>query len=303
MNAKLRRDLLASLLVLTPLAAIYLLPPDTSLAEIRKSGALTACLPDRYPPLVTGDSSKPGLEIELLRALAGELHLALETIAEPAMTRDFNPRNWRLTRAECAVIGGGIVGSAATRAFLDTTQSYAESGWTLIARDPAADLAGKRVGVLTSLATLDRVALASDLRARSAEILLVTSPEALVAGLAGRRFDAAISERLLAQSLDLPPDFRIAPLPGTLGHAPLVLGLWKGDLTLKRALARAFDALDRAGTLAAIRGRYGATSLMTQQQTGEQLLGRGEQAAHKPEPGEPQHDHAGGEMQPADRAG
>ena len=63
MNAKLRRDLLASLAVLTPLAFVYLLPPDTSLAEVRNSGALTACLPDRYPPRVTGDAARPGLEI------------------------------------------------------------------------------------------------------------------------------------------------------------------------------------------------------------------------------------------------
>ncbi len=261
MNAKLRRDLLGSLAVLTPLAAIYLLPPDTSLAEVRQAGALTACLPDRYPPLVTGDAARLGLEIELLRALAGELNLTLETRSKPAMIRDFNPRDWRLTRAECAVIGGGVVGSATTRAFLDTTPSYADSGWALIARDPGADLAGQPVGVLASLATLDRVALASDLRARSAEIVLVASADELVAGLAAHRFAAGVTERLLAESLTLPPDLRIAPMPGTLGHAPLVLGLWKGDLTLKRAITGAFDSLDKNGTLAAMRARYGVTPL------------------------------------------
>jgi polar amino acid transport system substrate-binding protein/cystine transport system substrate-binding protein/membrane-bound lytic murein transglycosylase F len=261
MNAKLRRDLLASLLVLTPLALIYLLPPDTSLAEARKAGALSACVPERYAPLVTGDPAKPGIEIELLRALAEALDLRLETSVEPAMARDFNPRNWRLTRAECQVIAGGIVGSDATRGFLDTTPSYVESGWALIARDAAAGIENRRVGVLTSLATLDRVDLASALRAEHAEAVIVPSAAALVAGLADKSFAVAVTERLLAQSLSLPPGWQVRPLPGPLGHVPLVLGLWKGDLTLKRALAGAFDRLDRAGTIAAIRARYGAAPL------------------------------------------
>src|SRR3954470_11646646 len=188
MNAKLRRDLLASLLVLTPLAAIYLLPPDTSLAEARKGGALRACVPERYAPLVTGDAAKPGIEIEVLQALADALDLRLETSVEPAMARDFNPRNWRLTRAQCQVIAGGIVGSDATRGFLDTTQSYVESGWAVIAREPGAKLETLRIGVLTSLATLDRVALASALRAEHAEAVIVTSSDALVTGLADKRF-------------------------------------------------------------------------------------------------------------------
>ena len=37
------------------LGAVYLLPPDTSLGEVRKAGVLRACMPPNYPPLVTGD--------------------------------------------------------------------------------------------------------------------------------------------------------------------------------------------------------------------------------------------------------
>jgi len=257
MNAKLRRDLLACLAVLTPLGLIYLLPPDSSLAQIREAGALRACVPERAPPLVTGDPEKPGIEIELLQALSKTLDLRLETNVEPAMTRDFNPRNWRLTRAECQVIAGGIIGSDATRAFLDTTPPYAESGWALIARDPGAAVDHARIGVLASASTLDRVALASLLRSRQDEAVLVTSAAELLAGLADQRFAAAVTERLLAQSLSLPPGWQVAPLPGPLGHAPLVLGLWKGDLSLKRALVGAFEKLDREGAIAAILRRYG----------------------------------------------
>ena len=303
MNAKLRRDLLASLAVLTPLAAIYLLPPDTSLAEVRETGALRACVPDRRPPLVSGDAERPGIEIEILRALAGSLGLRLETNVEPTMARDFNPRNWRLTRAQCEIIGGGLVGSDATRGFLETTPPYAESGWAVIAHETDPALDGRRIGVLAGLSTFDRVALASALRARDAETVILASPQDLATGLAEGRFDVAVTERLLAQSLALPAGWQISALPGTLGRAPLVFGLWKGDLTLKRAIVGAFDRLDRAGTLAAIRARYGAGASLSQQQSAEPRFGRREQALQQPEGGEQQHQQPGIELRAPQQPG
>ena len=46
------------------------------------------------------------------------------------------------------------------------------------------------------------------------------------------------------------------PMPDALGSYPVVLGLWKGDLTLKRAMVAAIDRLQRDGTIAAIVARY-----------------------------------------------
>ena len=50
------------------LGAVYLLPPDTALQQVRAAGALRVCLPPSYPPLVTGDPSAPGIDVELLQA-------------------------------------------------------------------------------------------------------------------------------------------------------------------------------------------------------------------------------------------
>src|SRR3954465_1019298 len=90
------------------LGAVYLLPPDTSLDEVRKAGVLRACMPPSYPPLVTGDRDAPGIDVEMLQALAKNLGVSLIISSNPAIGQDFNPRNWHVTRAQCEVLGGGV---------------------------------------------------------------------------------------------------------------------------------------------------------------------------------------------------
>src|SRR6202035_4065710 len=146
-----RRDVITFAGVFGLLGAVYLLPPDTSLREVRAAGTLRVCLPPSYPPLVTGDPAAPGIDIEMLQAIARDLGVRLATIVNPAMGRDFNPRAWRITRAQCDVLAGGVVGSATTRSFLDTTPAYAITGWAWLAPHPAEDLQGRRVGVLVGV--------------------------------------------------------------------------------------------------------------------------------------------------------
>ncbi len=45
-------------------------------------------------------------------------------------------------------------------------------------------------------------------------------------------------------------------MPAELGRYPVVLGLWKGDLTLKRAIVSAMERMRRSGELATIVARY-----------------------------------------------
>ena len=53
-------------LALGLLLAVYLLPPDTSLAEVKRVGVLKVCIPTEHPPLVTGKADSPGFDVELL---------------------------------------------------------------------------------------------------------------------------------------------------------------------------------------------------------------------------------------------
>jgi ABC-type amino acid transport substrate-binding protein len=245
---------LSYLFIFAPLAAVYLLPPDTSLQEVRRAGILRACVPYLYPPLVTADAAAPGIDIELLDGVAKKLAVRLDLSRNEAMGRDFNPRSWHVTRAQCEVLGGGIVASPETRSFLETSPPYEETGWAFIEPMPLAAIEGRRAGVLAGTSGLDRIALARYLRERKVELTIVPNAPDLATGLRDRRFDFAVAERLLADQIAAREGWQVewAPLP----RYPLVIGLWKGDLTLKRAIVGALAQLERDGETAAILGRY-----------------------------------------------
>ena len=273
------------------LGAVYLLPPDTSLGEVRKAGVLRACLPASYPPLVTGDRDAPGIDVEMLQALAKNLGVSLIISSNPAIGQDFNPRNWHVTRAQCEVLGGGVVASPLTKSFLETTAPYAQTGWALVGPTLPADLQGRRVGVLTGVSGLDRLALSSYLRARNAELTITPDVVEFVAGLRDGRFDIGITEWLLAGQLAAGNGWSVAWMPAELPRYAVALGLWKGDLTLKRAIADGLEKLRRDGEVARIIARYlGArakgdavrsipsANLFAQDRTCEHAIGRREQA-------------------------
>lgn len=255
------RDALGALPILAVLAAVYLLPPDTSLGEVRRAGVLHVCMPPLSPPFVTGATTAPGIDVEILRALAGDLGLTLAIVPEPAMGRDFNPRGWHLTRAACEILAGGVVASPMTRSFLETSPSYAETGWGLLrlpGAPPAAlaDLRSRKIGVFAPPSGLERTAIASLLRAAQAQVTILASADTLAAGLREGRFEAGVTEKLNADLLATREGFAVDWFPGDLPRYPVAFGLWKGDLTLKRAVADAMERRMHDGTVTGILGRY-----------------------------------------------
>lgn len=271
-----RRDVISFAVVFGLLGAVYLLPPDTALREVRAAGTLRVCLPPSYPPLITGDPTSPGIDIELLRAIARELGLHLTIVVNPAMGKDFNPRSWRITRAQCEVLAGGVVGSATTRSFLETTPAYATTGWAWLSPRPGAEWPGRRIGVLTAVAGLDRVALAAWLRGQKAQVTVTLGATDLVQGLKDGRFAIGVTERLLAEELATPLGWAVGWMPADLERYPIVFGLWKGDLTLKRAIVAAMQRIQHSGEMAAIRERYIPGTSLAKDNAAESGLSRGE---------------------------
>ncbi len=255
------RDFGGLAFVVALLALVNFLPPDTSLSEVRSVRTLRVCVPISYPPLVTGDPERPGIDIELLEAVADRLGVAMSVNQNQAMGRDFNPRNWRLTRAQCQVVAGGVVDSPLTRSFLDTGPAYAETGWAVLAPAPLSDLRGLNIGAVATISGLDRISLASYLRSRDVNVGVVPRPAELVSGIAEGRFDGGITEALLAGQLATDNGWSATLLPVDFSRYHLVFGLWKGDLTLKRAIVSAFDDLADDGTVAAILERYGVAPI------------------------------------------
>jgi ABC-type amino acid transport substrate-binding protein len=250
------RGLLSYAFIFAPLAAVYLLPPDTSLDEVRHAGVLRACVPTSYPPLVTGDPTAPGIDVELLRHVAASLRVRLDLAVEDAMRRDFNPRSWHVTRAQCEVLAGGIVASPVTKSFLETSPSYAQTGWAFLLSKPLAELRGLRAVVLASVSGLDRIALARYLREHDVAVSIVTNTAGLEQGLRDGRFDFGVTERLLAEEIAAREGFTVEWAPAPLARYQLAFGLWKGDLTLKRAVTAALKLLSSNGDTAAIIARY-----------------------------------------------
>ena len=258
---RLARDLGGIAVVVGLMLLVTFLPPDTSLSEVEENNAIRACVPTIYPPLVTGDPERPGIDIEILRAVADQLGVELLLSPNDAMGRDFNPRNWAINRGKCQVLAGGVVDSTLTRSFLDTGPPYAETGWAIVAPAPLADIEGLTIGVLTLVSGLDRIGLSSYLRRQDVTVRVVRNAQAFVEGIASGELDGAVTEALLAGGLAADNDWWVAALPGELARYNLAIGLWKGDLTLKRKIVRAFRQLEADGTLAAILERYGATSM------------------------------------------
>ncbi|MGB3024409.1 substrate-binding periplasmic protein [Paradevosia shaoguanensis] len=248
------RDIGTAVILFALLAALYLLPPDTSLAQVEQAGVLRVCLPERYPPLVTGDVEKPGFDVELLRAITERMGVRLDLNRNSAMGRDFNPRNWRVTRTQCQMLAGGTVDSSRTRSFLDVTQPYLHTGWALVSPVPL-PLDGARLGFYPGLTGLDRIALSRYLKEQKARAKVEQSLDAVGSKIEAGELDGGIGEVLSVTALAVGKAWTIQELP--LERYPIVFGLWRGDLTLKRRLEQVMTDLKQDGVVRDIAARYG----------------------------------------------
>lgn len=250
--------LLSVAVVFGLLAAVNLLPPDTALAEVERTGVLRACVPQDYPPLVQADAEAPGFEIELLQHVAQGMGLRLSLNVNPTMGRDINPRNWRLTRAQCQIIAGGVLASSTTRSYLDITRPHLEVGWAVI--DPAGGpdrLEGANVVFFAGFSGFDRIALSRYLRAAGAKVSVANTRASFRAGLADGTHDLGVTESLGARQVAGETDWSVQWLSDSLGHVPVAFGLWKGDLTLKRRAEAVLGQLQEDGVVAELLSKYG----------------------------------------------
>lgn len=229
-------------LVLGLLGLASLVPPDGSLAAVRARGVLRVCMPVQGP----GEAEAAWLE-----AFAAAIPARLSSERLASIGADANPRNWRLTRAQCDMIAGGLADTPATRSFLAVVPIGVRTGWA-VWPGPLEDC--RAVAVWPGTSGLSRVALSGFLRARQSEARLVRDLPTAVAEImaetmagtqtgtqtgvqAGAGPGACIIAPLADLLHQLPPDAapRILDLPG----APAVdlgFGFWKGDATLARRM-------------------------------------------------------------------
>lgn len=259
-----RSDLIAFGFVALLLWGVTFLPPDTTLRLVRESGVLRVCVPERFEPLVSGDPTRPGIDLELLQAVADDLEVRLITVTNSAIGRDFNPRNWRVTRAQCLVLAGGIVDSVGTRGFLVVTTPHLETGWAAVhGETPPPSLEGVEVGFFSGLSGLDRVALSRWLRGAGAAVTVLTDERAATAALASGRVDIVVSEALTARRIAAATGGSAVWLPVEGSRVPIAFGMWKGDLTLERAIEASLRRLQRDGVVSDVIDRYALAPIGT----------------------------------------
>ncbi|ARO14243.1 extracellular solute-binding protein [Ketogulonicigenium robustum] len=255
------RDMGMIALVLGLFSAVNLLPPDTALQQVQKQGVLRVCTPQSYPPFVTGTAAAPGIEIELLQSVAARLGVRAAFNTNAAIGRDMNPAAWKLNRASCSIIIGGLVDSTTMRTFLDMSAPYLQSGWVSLVRDPAQTVEGARVGVFVGSLGRDRLELSRALRENGAATI-VGQPQlaGAIAALRQGQLDMVVTDAILAAGLGDQPDLTVSLVPNVRRDS-IAMGFWKGDLTLKRAISAALRDMQDSGEIDAIAERYGYAPL------------------------------------------
>lgn len=246
------------LLCFVLLFGVGFLPPDTALRHVRESGRLSVCMPEDYPPLAMREGPLPGFDVELVQAVAERSGWRVQLVRNPSMGRDVNPRSWRVTRAQCQVLAGGIALSPVTRSFLDTSRGHLRTGWAMVSKAPVAEIGpGQRVGFFPGFGGLDRVSLGRHLRDRGAALSLMRDAPALRDALLSGEIDVAITEALIADQMFDTSQLSLTWLPETFGQYRVGLGFWRGDSTLRRHVESVIAELAREGALDALAARYG----------------------------------------------
>lgn len=240
------------------LTAVSFLPPDTSLKEVQRSGILRVCVPDNSPPFVTGDKDKPGYDIEMLGEVAKDLGVRLVLNANSRIGRDFNPLNWRVTRAQCSVIAGGVSDSTAMRGFMQMLPNGVATGWMYISLEDRFPQDISSAAVFPGSAGLDRIQLSQFLRMHNIHIQLVKSPGEMRAALQQRAVQAGISDAFVVQMIQAQlPEMTVDWLPDPpFERRELAYGLWKGDATLFRAMRDSIARIREDGRAVSIAKRY-----------------------------------------------
>lgn len=218
------------------LFALSYLPPDTSLSERVEHGVLRFCVPDRNSELIRADDkSRPGYELSLMRGIARDLNLRLQVVEIANMGRSFNPRDWQIGRGQCDILGGGLADSAPNRGFLTLLPNGGRIGLVRVG-GPATPARGTEIGVFMGSAGLNRVRLSTWMRSADWQPRPLATEAELAAWLG--QGSAAIVSSLTP----LPTDAVIHELPSAASESrPLAFGLWRGDVTLTRAIRAALQ--------------------------------------------------------------
>jgi polar amino acid transport system substrate-binding protein len=241
------------------LFGVSFLPSDESFQEIQQAKRLTVCAPRDMAPLVTRDREKPGFEIELLREAATRMGLTISVTQNAAMNREYNPANWRISRANCRVVVGGIRDNVWSRSLLELTDPYLSSEWTWIHKGNAT-WPPESTAFAPGTVAFDRVALAQSLIKQGVDAVPMQNVSDLMEAFTKDEISSAITDSAIAAASFTAPEFILTPVPSGPDATGFSFGFWKGDTTLRREMNAVLSALKADGTIAKLANDYGLTA-------------------------------------------
>ncbi|SDG89340.1 substrate-binding periplasmic protein [Pelagibacterium luteolum] len=235
---------------------VNLLPPDTALEEIRALGRLTVCAPRDMEPLVINDRERPGFEIELIEEAARRSGWRLAVTSSIAMGREFNPGNWRITRATCRIMVGGLRNNAWSQSLMEMGEPYLASSW-IWAAEPGTAWPPETAAFSPGVVALDRVELSTYLRGLGVQIFPVKDTDELLATINAGSGAAGITDSVTATAFSDDLDLAISILPEGPPQSGISIGFWKGDTTLRLHMDIVIEEMRSDGTVARIAEKYG----------------------------------------------
>lgn len=208
------------------------LPPDNSLSRVKAAGVLSVCLPPTLPPFISSDGAgATGSEARLVEAAARQIGVPVGWNIQPAWGSSPDPVDWGVRPESCDVLAGGIVVNAETQGLMQVLP-YRTSGWALLSLGSQP----RTLAVLTNhwgLAADDAYGWAD---ARGLDFLAYGSAQGALVALRSGECDSVLALQDEVEWLrDQLPDSRVSAVPD-LPPQTLALGMWKNNITLKRAL-------------------------------------------------------------------
>jgi polar amino acid transport system substrate-binding protein len=254
MRRQLRRALL--LAALGPWLPAAVAPASArSLQAIRERGAISMCAHPNSLPFASRAATPPGFQIELGRALAGQLGVSLTT--------EWVLISYQIPRTDCDILPDTIAADDAPPDFgIKLSKPYYRSGVVL------AVPAGSAVAAFHDLGSRNKVAVqtgslaAMSIDKRHVPISVFGFEEDMLEALAAHEVDVAAVTPLFAGYYNLQhADHPVTLLPLDESEHELVwnvaIGMRRPDDALRQAIDQAIDKLSAEGTIAGIYRRYG----------------------------------------------
>lgn len=224
------------LIVLGVIAYLLLrqLPPDNSLARVKAAGVLTACIPSELPPFISVQNDQgQGSEAELLTQAAKSIGVPVAWNIQAAWGTSPDPVDWGVRPESCDVLAGGVVVNEETQALMQVLP-YQRAGWAMLTtRDKPQKLA-----ILTNHWGLESDRAFDWADSKNLDYLGFNSAGEALRALKDGTQDSALGlepeVQWLQSQLAGSQVRRVPELP----TQTLALGMWKNNITLKRALLR-----------------------------------------------------------------